>query len=205
MIRKAEFDDIDTLSQLLYQSGPNLFRYILQVDENKLYKVIYHILKRDGVIYSKDYFSVLEQDSIVKGAISLVPGNEIKEAEKKMVNTFLDIIKTIGLTKTFRMLARIEFLNSFPEIHNDDFFINSIAVIPEFQGQGIASELLKSAFTKARELGFTKISLYVETVNEHAINVYQKYGFKITQTVIFKEKYNKFKLHGIQKMVADVS
>ena len=60
--------------------------------------------------------------------------------------------------------------------------IGSIAVRPDKRRQHIASELLDTLFEVCIELSINEISLEVRTSNQAAIELYQKYGFKINGT-----------------------
>ena len=102
------------------------------------------------------------------------------------------------------MIYRLSFYNLSPKFYSDELYIHAISVLPQYRGQKIASKLLKHAFIKAKELNIPKVALLVEIQNEHAINVYNKYGFKITTTQKFNPILEKHKLYGIHKMVAKV-
>jgi ribosomal protein S18 acetylase RimI-like enzyme len=60
-------------------------------------------------------------------------------------------------------------------------FITHISVLKEFQGQNIATQLIKSAVKKADELHFQKISLEVDCTNAKAISLYKKCGFMFSE------------------------
>ncbi len=64
--------------------------------------------------------------------------------------------------------------------------IYSIAVNPNYQGQGIAGKLLKQAEKIAIDYKMRILSLEVKTTNESAIRLYQKRGFN---TISAKENY----------------
>jgi len=83
--------------------------------------------------------------------------------------------------------------------------IQAISVFPEYRGQSIASKLLKHSFSHAKKQNIPKVALLVEIQNEHALNVYKKYGFHIVSTHEFKEKYRKHKLIGVHKMIKEVN
>ena len=53
----------------------------------------------------------------------------------------------------------------------------SIAVPPEWQGQGIGTRLLEAAFQRLRELGRTRVRLEVRPENASAHRLYGKMGF----------------------------
>ena len=54
----------------------------------------------------------------------------------------------------------------------------SIAVLPEYQGQGLGSELLNLAEEKAREHDCIGLRLEVRSDNGNAIGIYEKHGYK---------------------------
>lgn len=56
-------------------------------------------------------------------------------------------------------------------------FITNVSVLPEWQGQGIASQLLEQCLRYLRMLGFERIDLEVHECNLGAIKLYEKMGF----------------------------
>lgn len=58
--------------------------------------------------------------------------------------------------------------------------IVSMAVSPDFRGQGLGRELLDQVSENLRKAGATKIVLQVEATNAVAINLYESSGFKKT-------------------------
>ncbi len=60
-----------------------------------------------------------------------------------------------------------------PEPH---WYLMLLGVAPEFQGQGIAKQLLKPILTQADQ---TERACYLETGTQAAVNFYEKLGFQI--------------------------
>ena len=56
-------------------------------------------------------------------------------------------------------------------------FITSVSVVPERNGQGIATRLLRDCIDHARRAGFALIRLQVRRCQETAIRLYEKCGF----------------------------
>ena len=82
------------------------------------------------------------------------------------------------------------FLDSFDkECFEDEFYIDTLSVFEEFQGRGIAKELLKFIDNKAKELGFKKVSLLVDVDKLKALNLYEKMGFE-KNTILEVSKHN---------------
>jgi len=74
----------------------------------------------------------------------------------------------------------VGYLSAVAEGHfNRLCHILSIAVLPEYRGQGIGSELLKYLIDLVKMKKISSIILEVKKNNNIAINVYKKFGFKI--------------------------
>ncbi|MCZ4280505.1 GNAT family N-acetyltransferase [Kiloniella laminariae] len=61
----------------------------------------------------------------------------------------------------------------------DTAYITSVSILSEFQGKGIASELLGQICDRMRELGFAAIELEVSEDNLRATNLYRRHGFEL--------------------------
>ena len=61
--------------------------------------------------------------------------------------------------------------------------IMKIAVHPEHRQKGIATALLKQALEILKEKEILDVCLNVEIIREPAIKLYEKFGFKIMQTI----------------------
>lgn len=56
-------------------------------------------------------------------------------------------------------------------------YLSMIAVLKDFRGQGIASELLDTFMRKSRHAGMLFVELYTHKTNKQAIKLYEKFGF----------------------------
>lgn len=59
--------------------------------------------------------------------------------------------------------------------------IDSIAVLPEYQHEGIGATLLQSFLTQVRRCGCTKVTLEVSTANAAGLAFFTKHGFRPTR------------------------
>jgi ribosomal-protein-alanine N-acetyltransferase len=57
-----------------------------------------------------------------------------------------------------------------------------IAVHPDYQGQGIATQLLKRSFWELKKQDLDEVELDVEIIKAGALQLYEKMGFKIVET-----------------------
>lgn len=63
-------------------------------------------------------------------------------------------------------------------ISNSECELRKMYLLSDFQGEGIGKRLMENAITKAKELGYNKITLQTNSVLKKAIQLYYKYGFK---------------------------
>ena len=60
----------------------------------------------------------------------------------------------------------------------DELHVNTVGILPEFEGRGIASTLLDDAWADATARGIVRATLEVAVTNSRAIELYYRYGFK---------------------------
>ncbi|MDO4158964.1 MAG: GNAT family N-acetyltransferase [Prevotellaceae bacterium] len=71
-----------------------------------------------------------------------------------------------------------DFSNIPDETSEGELYIDSIAVPEMYRGKGVATDLLKAVFRKARSMGIPAVGLLVDKVNPNAEHLYLKLGFK---------------------------
>ena len=60
----------------------------------------------------------------------------------------------------------------------DELHINTIGVLPDYEGKGIASALMDDAWRDAKDRGIERATLEVAVSNKRAQDLYYRYGFK---------------------------
>jgi len=61
-------------------------------------------------------------------------------------------------------------------------YISVVAVIPEFQRQGIASGMINAAVDYLQSLHLRKVAIDVYATNTPAVEAYKKMGFRVVET-----------------------
>lgn len=74
------------------------------------------------------------------------------------------------------------FRHHLPSIDDEtqagEYYIDSLAVLPHYRGQGIATALLEEACHRARRMQQPALGLLVDTANPRAQSLYQHLGFQ---------------------------
>jgi hypothetical protein len=85
---------------------------------------------------------------------------------------------------------------SLPEMENesdpDEIYIDSLAVLPECRGKGIAKRLVNQVTLEARKQGFQKVGLLADKSKPYLGRMYQTLGFNVTAEVnLLNDHYEK--------------
>jgi GNAT superfamily N-acetyltransferase len=73
------------------------------------------------------------------------------------------------------------------EENQASLFIGGIQILPEFQRQGIGTDICKNIIKRAKRSN-KKVILWVHKVNTKAISFYRKLGFEITEEKVLQYK-----------------
>ena len=65
-----------------------------------------------------------------------------------------------------------------PETKAGEYYLDSLAVLPEYRGMGVGRALIKAATERAFQMGFDKVGLLVDSSNPKAEQLYLELGFK---------------------------
>lgn len=141
---------------------------------------------------------IAEVDQELAGLALSFEGSRLPALEVGCVRELFDIY---GIGGAFRMVWRHKTLAGAREAEKEEFLLAHLAVDARFRKMGVAQALIESTRQKARDAGCQRLVLEVEIDNQHAINLYQKNGFKITGKVLFNQKNQKFNCPGYYKML----
>lgn len=71
------------------------------------------------------------------------------------------------------------------ETQSGEYYLDSLAVRPEFRGRSIGKILLRNALEEAQALGFTKVTLLVDKNKPWLHKLYGSVGFQMGEEVLF--------------------
>lgn len=170
MIKKANKQNIENISKLIYDAIHEVANSLTgENEEHKILKTLENYIQMDVCRLSYNNIYTYEIDNKNVAILLAYNSNDVEKLDKPMI----EHLKTKNI-----------FLKSFDkECFDDEFYIDTVSVLEDYQGQGIAKELFAFAQQKAREQGFKKLSLLVDLENKKAKALYEKLGFKDNTTL----------------------
>ncbi len=82
-------------------------------------------------------------------------------------------------------------------------FISGVGVLPEYQGKGLATNMIRHALVYGSLLGLRKCGLSVNAENDRAANIYLREGYQKLETVIcYNKRLSEMKLCGNPSQLA---
>lgn len=166
MIRKAKISDAKIAVKLLYiAAGELLFDLTGTNNENSalLKAEEFFISKNNRMSFENIY--LYEISGVVAGLMCLYDGEKAEILDEALNENLRNLGKNYTIEK---------------ECEND-FYLDSLAVLPEFRRRGISSELINYAFEISHENG-KFLSLLVDCENKIAQQTYDKMGFCYEKT-----------------------
>lgn len=134
---------------------------------------------REDVLYSWRNTVIAEMDGRVVGALTQYDGNRYLEMRAV---TFPLITQACG----------IDYSDMDLETYPGEYYLDSMAVLPEYRGQGIATALLRDGIARAQAAGIPNVSMIVSPENPKAQQLYESLGFQYIRTInAFHEAYRK--------------
>ena len=194
--------DVQVGTHLIYMTMGRLADFLLGSDEpSKAESVLAKLFVREANRFSYQFVNVAEMGGEVVGLLLAYPGRVMESLKFPMAR---QLFVVCGLPGAFRFLRRGLPLMRVKEAEADEYFINSLAVLPGFQGQGIGTHLLSWADSKAKMLDLRKCSLTVEIGNSQAYSLYEHLGYRIVETVKIKQLNQRIGYRGFHRMVKEL-
>lgn len=139
-----------------------------------------NICVRDDVLYSWRNTIIAEVDGKCAGMLTAYDGRYYHDMR----------IRTMALVKQH---LGVEFPGMEDEAVAGEYYLDSLAVMPEYRGKGIGRQLLVQGIENGKALNLD-ITLAVDPINNRAKILYQSLGFMPSGTLfIFGHDYEKMK------------
>ena len=127
-------------------------------------RVLTEIASREATQYSWQYAQVAEVDGVVAGAIVGYDGAQLYALRD---GTFRAIFDCIGRTPQV-----------VDETAPGEYYLDSVAVLPEFRGMGVGRALVSAFCDRAFAKGHSCVGLIVDYGNPNAEKLYTSLGFR---------------------------
>ncbi len=173
-------DDLDQAIGLIFESAPRAFDYMFGGD----LPVCRHYLTMQWTSpYGLYYFGrarVLRQNQRLVGlCLSGVAAEWERPADPVAAQSLVrDLEPRLGCDAYFRFLhLGHQMAHLMVQLAADSFYIQTLAVLPQFRGRGLGKLLLDDALARAADRGLTGCSLDVFR-NNPARYFYRRFGFQ---------------------------
>lgn len=131
--------------------------------------VLEELARREDTQYSYRNALVAEVDGALAGAMVGYDGARLHELRKPTLRLIEE--------RTGQMFTGVE-----DETNPDEFYLDSLGVLPEYRNLGIGGRLLTALRDKAFAEGFERAGLLVDMENPKAERLYLSLGFKRVET-----------------------
>ena len=164
IIRKARPEDASAVIPLIYDAIGDI-AYVLTGTEQigQAMKVMEQLFRSPGNRLSYENVMVTEQEGQVAGFALSYHGKDIDQLDAPIIER----LQQLGQPTD----------DVIPEAHPDEYYLDSIAVHPSFQGQGIGSQLIASFEQLAAEQEYPRLLLIVDVDNSKARALYERLGY----------------------------
>ncbi len=161
-IRDATPADAPFLA-LCVMAGMHFHDFEAEIPEDRdIYEGLVGCEKREDLLYSYVRTRVAEVDGKAVGSLLSYPGDMYLETRDR---TFAEI-----WPEFFEMTGD-------PETDPGEYYLDSMAVLPECRGRGIGRALMRDAMRKGFSLGYKRIALVVDSSMPRLISLYGTLGF----------------------------
>ena len=175
-IRQAKIEDAEEAAELICMAWGEC-AYVLAGSNNQkvAQEVIKKFYKQPDNILSYQNIYVAEVRNRIAGLILSFPSDHFPRLSKLLVEKLPKFYKSDAKDYQRKVVPMLKTKEAEP----GEYYIDSLAVYPQYRACGIGSKLLKAATLKSHKLGISKISLIVKPENKGALKLYKKHGYSV--------------------------
>ena len=162
IIRQARKEEASQIAELFMMAWP--VDEILEsnaIAYDRLHESISLIAASEDTVYSYENTLVAEMDGKVAGAMCAYDGADYQRLKQPIVDV-------LGPDCGFAKMKETE---------AGEFYLDSVGVLPEYRGRGIASMLFEAQCERAASLGHKVAGLIVDVDKPQAEALYARLGF----------------------------
>lgn len=170
IVRRARGADVAMIARVVAEAIGDKSALTEYCGENFL-AVLEEVAATLGTQYYYQSALIAEVNGVTAGAIIGYDGEQLAALRE---GTFSVLQSRIGRVPTIA-----------DETEAGEYYLDSIAVLPEFRGQGVARTLINTFCEKAFAEGHNRVGLIVDIDNPRAERLYTSLGFERVGTRIF--------------------
>jgi ribosomal protein S18 acetylase RimI-like enzyme len=207
VITQAKPADARIASRLIYRAMGRVADFLFGFGSSSLaIRILERLFARNGNRFSYQYTRVAKTlNGDIAGLVLSYPCSETISLYVTMARQLLPLYGVLGsflfLWHTLLYVLSVFSPGQSMTCRSDEYYISTLAVLPEFEGRGIGTMLLAHAEDRAKRDGFSKCSLGVDIENERAIRLYKRLGYKQVATIRVKCLSNRIGSKGFYRMV----
>lgn len=172
-LRQATLDDVPFVAWVIVTAIG------IEHPAQELLDSVTEMCHREDVLYSWRNTIVAEKNGQPVGALTQYDGARYLKMRQV---TFPLIEQACG----------IDYSDMDLETTSGEYYLDSMAVLPEYRGQGIATALLNDGIVRAQNANIPSVSMIVSPENPKAQQLYESLGFQYIRTInAFHEAYRK--------------
>lgn len=174
-IRQATIEDSLIITDLMFLAMEEILYKLIGIEDvEKAKAFLLHFVEKEDNQYSYKNCTVAELENKVVGSINIYDGGRFEVLIKPIA---------VYLKENFSIDLKLE-----KETEQGEYYIDTIGVSPNYQGQGIGSKLLKFIIEKYTERNQYTIGLLVDEDNPNAEKLYLSLGFQFVERKVLVGK-----------------
>ena len=165
-IRKATKNDSSIIAELmLFAMRDITHEFIGAKDDDKAKEFLKELIELENNQYSFQNTWILEKDNKIAGSFTLYDGGQLKDLRQPV----LDL-----LSEKYNQTIHPQ-----DETEEGEIYIDTIAVFPEYRGQGLGNIILDYIIDEIAIKQNKTVGLLVDFTNPKAKKLYESKGFRV--------------------------
>lgn len=170
-IRPAWKEDVDQIVPLLVQAiGEIAYALAGEADHERAMDILREFVAQENNRISYQNITVMEQDGRIAGMLVAYAGDDADRLDQPILDRpGRDQDEKYALVK---------------ETRPGEYYLDTLSVSEDFQGQGIGRALMAAFEQQGRELGHMQAALIVEQGNDRAMQLYERQGYVQDEVIL---------------------
>jgi len=178
LMEKSDLDEVLLVTIKAFQDGA-LYKYIAP-DATVRAEFLSKVFKSRLInSMSSDEIYLAKEDGKIVGAATWTLSPQVSDTKKSISETTVDYLSGIpdDVKDRWNGFIKVLMAAKTKSIQSPFWGLSPIVVLPEKQGMGIASKLIRDQLAKIDSEGLT---CFLATQDIDNLNIYYRYGFKVT-------------------------